>query len=351
MPGYNDIFMRDFVGDTGQIPSTTRVAVSCSPDIIPAGTTQIPNYMTALVNNYNGAFNYFQNIQQNLYNYIYVRGYNLRAGAETGTIALYYAPSSLLLTPASWINNRISNFNGTQVANLSANATNQVVVGDAPFYWQPPPLAPNMGHYCLVAQVVTPNNPNAIPSSGSLEDFAVWVANHPGIAWRNVTVVTSMPSSSYTGFQGIQNPQGSAVLSTLTVRCVNVPDNTNVQLVCPVSGPQPAIAVNGAVGPGNRIQDPKFPNDEINIFAAVSLLPANFQAQVQLTLNVPQGQTLPNDASVTVSYFLNSNTSSKAAHVGIAPEVVGLTSADIGAAAGNGIMLLLGDYTYEFDLH
>lgn len=350
MPGYNDIFMRDFVGDTGQIPSTTRLAVSASPDIIPAGTSPMANYQTVLVNNFNGPFNYYQNIQQNLYNYIYVRGFNLWAGAETGTIALYYAPSSLLLTPANWINNRISNFNNTMVANLSASATNQVVVGDAPFYWQPAPLAPNMGHYCLIAQVVTPHTPNPIPSGDNLENFALWVANHPGIAWRNVTVVTSMPSPSYTGFQGIQNPQSTSVLSTLTVRCVNIPDNTNVQLVCPVTGPQPPISINGTVGPANRIQDPQFPNDKINIFSAVALLPANFQAQVQLTINVPQGQTLPTNASATVSYFLNTTTASPAAHVGIAPEKVRLTSAAIGAPAGNGVMLLLGDYTYEFNL-
>src|SRR5688500_7023321 len=106
---YADIYMRDFTGDTGSIPSTTRDSVGTSPDIIPAGTTATPNYQTFFAGNYSGPFNYYQNLQQNLYNYIYVRGYNLFAGAQSGKIYLYYAPSSLLLTPSIWANNLIPN--------------------------------------------------------------------------------------------------------------------------------------------------------------------------------------------------------------------------------------------------
>ena len=77
MPNYNDIFIRDFVEDTGQVPSTSSLSVSSSQDIIPSGTVPLPNYQSAL------AANDYQNVQKNLFNYICVRGYNLYARSET----------------------------------------------------------------------------------------------------------------------------------------------------------------------------------------------------------------------------------------------------------------------------
>jgi hypothetical protein len=345
MSQYQDIYMRDFPGDTGVIPSTTRLAVFYSPDIIPNGPDAVPDYGTFFTNNFNGPYNYYANVQQNLFNYIYVRGMNLFPGAQTGQIFLYYADSSLLLVPANWIGNVVPNANLTNAANVSATATNQVVVGDSPFYWQPQPLPPAQGHYCLIAQVVTDQDPNPIPSGDNLPDFAVWVANHPGIAWRNVAVVTTMPTPAFSGFQGIANTTSDSALVTVTATCVNVPDGVSIALVCPVDGPLPPINTTQIVGPDNQIST----NPKTNIISAVSTLPANFAAQLQLTVTTPVGTNLPPGALVTVSYYVNQDAGGPHAEIGFAPERFLLTSAAIGFPQG-GVMLLLGDFIYEFDL-
>jgi hypothetical protein len=342
---YADIYMRDFSGDTGAIPSTTRVAVSESPDIIPAGPNPVSNYQTLFSNNFNGPYNYYQNVQQNLFNYIYVRGFNLFPGPQTGKVYLYYAPSSLLLRPSIWIGNQLQNSNGTANANLSASATNQVVVGDAPFYWQPATLPSSQGHYCLIAQVVTTKDPNPIPSGDNLGDFALWIANHPGIAWRNVTVVNGLPAPTYSGFQGIANPTISPGLFSITATCINIPDGTVITLMCPVSGPMPAINYTQTISRENQTGD----NPKTNVFGTVSTLPASFTAQCQVTATVRTGAHLPFGSSITVGYYHNVARTSPYAHIGIEPGAFGLTHEQIGFVEG-GVMLLLGDYTYVFDI-
>lgn len=342
---YADIYMRDFPGDTGLIPSTTRVSVSSSPDIIPAGPTAIQNYATYFAGNYNGPFTYYQNLQQNLFNYIYVRGFNLFGGAQTGKIYLYYTPSSLLLQPSIWTGNQIQNSNGSAFANVSATATNQVVVGDAPFHWQPPVLPASQGHYCLIAQVVTTQDPNPIPSGDNLGEFAQWVADHPGIAMRNVTVVNTMPGPSYSSFQGISNPSSTQDMFTFTATCVNIPDGTVVNFMCPVTGPVPVINFTQTVGPTNLINS----NPKTNAFGTVSTLPANFNAQLQLSSTLPTGVTAPFGSQITVSQFQDVASTSPYAHIGVDPSRFNLTHEQIGFAEG-GVMLLLGDYTYVFDV-
>ncbi|MEP9360488.1 hypothetical protein [Sphingomonas sp. KR3-1] len=347
MTQYADIFMRDFVGDTGQIPSTTRTTVSQSPDIIPAGTTPVANYQTYYANNYYGpinSYNYYHNLQQQNYNYIYLRADNLYPGAQTGQVYLYYCPSSLLLLPDQWINNRIPCSNAHNYANFTATTTNQIVVGDAPFYWLPPPLSSSQGHYCLIAQVVTSEDPNPIPSGDDLHDFALWVADHPGIAWRNVTVINTVPPPGYSGYQTIANPHANHEIYVLLVTCLEIPDGTVVSLVCPVEGPAPAINLVETVGPANQMtSDPKS-----NLFSTTSRLPGNFVAQVQLTAQTPAGAQLPFGASITVSCLLAASSSSKAAHVGFRPEEIGLDASVLGDEAESGVLLLLGDYTYRY---
>lgn len=338
---YADLFMRDFPGDTGEIPSTTRVSVSASPDIIPSGPNAVPNYLTFFANNYSGPYSYFQNVQQNVYNYIYVRAFNLFPLAQTGTIALYYAPSSLLLAPANWINNTIPNANGSNVARITSAPTQSVAVGDSPFYWQPTPLPPQLGHYCLISQVVTTQDPNPIPSGSNLVDFARWVADHPGIAWRNVAVVSNLPAPSFSGFQGIENTQQDPALFAIAATCTDIPDGTTVGLVCPMSGPIPPINLSATVGPANQTKT----NPKTNVIATTSTLPGSFKSVVQLTATLPSGVTPPPDADITVSNFIATTPQADLEDIAIDPEQLRLDGNDLD---GNGMLLLLGDFTYEF---
>lgn len=342
MAQYTDLYMRDFVGDTGQIPSTTRVAVSASPDIIPAGPNPTPNYQSFYAGNYSGPFSYYENVQQNTPNYIYVRAYNLYPGVQSGQIALYYAPSSLLLVPSKWSNNHIQNSNGTNFANVAAAATNTIAVCDAPFHWQPPPLQPSEGHYCLVSQVITTQDPDPIPSGDNLRDFSRWVAEKPGIAWRNVSVVTSMPSPSFSSFTGIENPETTPGLFVVAATCTDIPDNTTLSMVCPTTGPKPPLAVSATVGPANEISN----NPKTNVISVSSTLPATFKSQVQLTANLPTGVKPPPDSEITISYYLATRGGDDVADIAVDPGLVGLTPADV----EGGVLLLLGDYSYEFRL-
>jgi hypothetical protein len=342
MAQYADLYMRDFVGDSGQIPSTTRVAVSASPDIIPAGPTPTPNYLTYYAGNYGGPFTYYQNLQQNTANYIYVRAYNLYPSAQSGQIALFYAPSSLLLVPSKWSNNRIQNSNGTNYANVTAAATNTVAVDDSPFHWQPPPLKPSEGHYCLISQVITSQDPDPIPTGDNLKDFARWVAEKPGIAWRNVTVVTTMPSPSYSSFTGIENPEATPRLFVVGATCTDIPDNTTVSMVCPTEGPKPPLSVSAVVGPANEISK----NPKTNVISVSSTLPGKFKSQVQLTANMPTGVKPPPDSEITISCYVANPSGDDVTDIAVDPELVGLRPAEV----EGGVLLLLGDYSYEFRL-
>jgi len=337
---YTDIYMRDFPGDTGQVPSTTRVAVSHSPDIIPAGVNPVSNYEQFYAGNYDGPYNYYSNIESGgSYNYIYTRGKNLYSGAQTGKVYLYYSPSSVLLLPSTWTNNRIHSANGTLFVNVSATANDDIVVGDAPFYWAPPPLQPGQGHYCLIAQVVTDEDPNPIPTDDNLRNFAQWVADSPGIAWRNVTLVNNLPTPSYQSMTGMQNPDDTSNLVTVIATCVGIPVGTTVNIRSTTSGPNPPINSTGTVD-----------NTTKYLVSAVSELPANYKGDIQMTANLPPNTQPPFGASIIISYYVNVDADEGVAkRIGIEPEFFGLTSKDVGFASG-GSMLLLGDYSYTFEV-
>ena len=78
---YNDLFLRDNFGDTGQQP-TPDSYVSASPDIIPFGQGTMTN--AQLINNYGPPLINVP-VQNSQVNNIYVRAKNNYAGATEGT--------------------------------------------------------------------------------------------------------------------------------------------------------------------------------------------------------------------------------------------------------------------------
>ena len=188
MPKYTDMYIRATLTDPGNIPRT-NMGLSASPDIIPYGIMPVntpDQFFTG--DNFNKILS--KDIQYDADNYIYARGINYAAGAQTGQMYVYYAPSSLLLYPSTWRQNVLYNSAGDRdnvdVAAASANAP--FAVGQ-PLVWRKVPYPPPNSHYCMISRVVTAQNPNPIPNTGSYSDFATWVANNGGIGWRNVTVV------------------------------------------------------------------------------------------------------------------------------------------------------------------
>jgi len=335
---YQDIYLRDFVGDTGQIPSTTRLYVNMSPDIIPAGQTPTPNYQSTYTANYNGPYNYYQSLTANAYNYIYVRGFNAAPQATSGTVNLYWAKASILLLPSQWISNVIPNTNGTNSATISMSATNQVAVADGPFYFLAEPLSDG-DHYCLVAQVVTQADPDPIPTT--LTAFAEWVATNPGIGWRNMSLISaSVPS--YSTFVALETLPGSATDLSLTITCTNIPDGTVISLVGALA--TPSINYSFTVGPSNaNPNEPGVNQGGLVVFG----VPGSFAEQLQLSATLPANTSFPAGAQITFGSYLLAETTDRLAKYGRPPSDFGI-KLPRGKLQTTGTMVLLGEYDFLF---
>lgn len=196
MAKWNDILIRKALDDNGTYPYVGG-SWTCSPDIIPNGTTVVPDPATAF-----GTQTYGKDMGQPTAfeqpNYFYVRGKNLAAGAESGQIYLYYCPQNLFLFPSLWSKNQLSTSSGKNFLSVNAADTNAVVVTPEPFTYIP---SSNI-HSCLISRVSTAGNPNPIPADGTIstwDDLAKYICNHPNMGWRNVTLVdTGVPTFTQT---------------------------------------------------------------------------------------------------------------------------------------------------------
>jgi hypothetical protein len=289
MPTYNDIFMRDGLDDSGQIPYTGRSA-SASPDIIPAQNQVIT--AASLIASY-GSDPSGTNINTQQNNNIYVRAKNLGANAGSGTISLYYTKSSLLLTPAQWATNIIKNAAGqSAISIVDANgntslAANAIGVGSSAFSFIAPPV-PQGFHYCLIAQVVTSAHPNPVPTapfpnSGA---FVTWVVNNPGICWRNVNIVAATLPSYQQG-ASFTNLDSAAEQYMFIVSGTNWPINTSVNIQC--------TAVGFNFNYTQPFGDPSNPPQNVT---TIQTVPALFSGAVMITVTPPVGQSVPSNATI-----------------------------------------------------
>jgi hypothetical protein len=188
MAQYTDLYLRNTLKDTGNVPR--QGAMSSSPDIIPWGTDlQIdPPPQTYFSGNYNTDPG--RGLIADAWNYLYLRSKNLGSNPSTGDAYLYWAPSSLLLYPDQWKVNAMTTSSGAKSVKLNNVAAQAIGVTTDPFKWQPAMPGGNF-HYCLIGRVATEANPNPIPNTGDIQDFAAWVAANGGIGWRNVSVVSA----------------------------------------------------------------------------------------------------------------------------------------------------------------
>jgi len=280
MATYTDLFVRSNLSDDGTIPRTG--AQSSSPDIIPWGMTPQANPQTFFAGNYSSDVG--NPLVVGAQNYLYVRAKNLGANASTGTVKLFWAPSSLLLYPSQWQGNAMTTSGGASSSQMTNVAKNAIGVTTDPFTWKP--VDPPSGqHYCCVAQVATPANPNAIPATGSITDFAAWVAGAGGIGWRNVAVVDAGAptlSSNYVYNQGVT---GATVQFQLTVN--GAPAGSSVSF----SSGTPTTPGGSPVGiPKSSITTP--PGTPF-VIGTSATIPANWQTT--FTINYwAGGPPLPN---------------------------------------------------------
>jgi hypothetical protein len=294
MPTYDDIYMRDGLDDSGQIPYAGRSA-SESPDIIPAQNQVIT--AASLIASY-GSQPSGTNINTQQNNNIYVRAKNLGASAGSGTISLYYTSSSVLLTPAQWMNNIIKNASGqSAISIVDANgnpslAANAIGVGSSAFSFIAPPV-PQGFHYCLIAQVVTSAHPNPIPS-GSFANtaaFIKWVVDNPGTSWRNVNIVpATLPA--YQQGANFTNLDAAAEQYMFIVSGCYWPINTSVNIQCTAVGfnfnyTQPFGAPPSTCTPSNQQN-----------VTTIQTVPALFSGAVMITVTPPAGQPVPSNATL-----------------------------------------------------
>jgi len=192
-----DLYLRDFVGDTGEPHSGP---VSASPDVI-LRPDAVANPQAAF-----GAGSGTENdatlgytAQTGQDNHIYVRVLNQGGAPAANAIAtVYWSPVSTLVTPNLW----------TLVgsATLPSIPTGDVLTVSPEITW-PSASIPGPGHYCLVGLIDHPADP--APTPGNLlnwTNFTNFIRNNNNVTWRNFNVEDNDPApdpSVPRGFQAL----------------------------------------------------------------------------------------------------------------------------------------------------
>lgn len=265
MGNYNDIYMRAYLGDPGNVPRSTSYPLSASPDLVPYGTQPATDVNSLLTDtSWNQVYNSPLVINQS--NYLYMRAQNLGTAQTTGQFSLYYSPASLLLWPSEWQQNQLQTAGGEPTQSVSIAPGARGVTPSA-FVWNP--AAPPSGdHYCLVGMVSTPDHPATVPSDGDIQNFASWIANNGSFAWHNVST-TNAGSPTWT--KTINYDQGTVASDILfQIVCTNVALNSKVAFSCGQAGPTPPI----------NLPPTTVTNSASFIAGVLSSVPANFQADI-----------------------------------------------------------------------
>ncbi|KVC62205.1 hypothetical protein WI72_10475 [Burkholderia ubonensis] len=186
---YVGIFIRDYIGETPT--SNNGSGWTLSPDIIPWGTTPMPD-PSVLGQKANYDKDYSNSITLGQYNNVYVRGLNTNNGPQKSCVYFYWVDSSVVLLPSQWspynftFDQKLQNW-----LEIAAQNKGDIAYSPAPLTWKPSDQYP---HYCLVAWVDNSANPSP-PDLGEWANFKTWddlgnfILSHPNMAWRNTNDV------------------------------------------------------------------------------------------------------------------------------------------------------------------
>jgi Subtilase family len=175
-----DLYLRDFVGDTGD---PHKGAINASPDIILVPTkTADPNktYGLGSGTEYSNTLGSTATAKQD--NFIYVRVLNRGATAAANVMAtVYYAPVATLVAPNLW----------TKVGSVTIPTVpggDILTVSDA-ITWSAASI-PGEGHYCFVGVVGNVDDPAPLaPASLDWNQFYQLIRGNNNVTWRNFNVV------------------------------------------------------------------------------------------------------------------------------------------------------------------
>lgn len=179
-----DIYIRDFVGDTGE-PHTG--SISASPDVI-LRPTSVSNPQTAFGagsgTENDSTLGYTAEIGQD--NYIYVRMLNQGGSVATNVEAtVFWSPVATLVTPNLWT------LVGTTTI-PSVPVGEQLTVSNA-IVW-PQLQIPAEGHYCFVCLIGNPSDPAPGPADFlNWDNFRRFIRENNNVTWRNFNVENNDP--------------------------------------------------------------------------------------------------------------------------------------------------------------
>ena len=177
-----DVYLRDAVGDTGQVPSSG--AVGDSPDIIVRSQRVLdPDGSFGQNSGQADSPNLGGNARPSQNNYIYVRMKNRGGVPSLNTrAAVYWSEPATLVMPAAW--QLIGTTSPVDVP------PNNVVAVSPELVWSAGQV-PATGHYCCVAVLASDQDPApALPPAGDWQGFLDFITGQNNVAWKNINVVT-----------------------------------------------------------------------------------------------------------------------------------------------------------------
>lgn len=179
-----DVYVRDYVGDTGDPHSG---AISASPDVIllPAAVASPQLAYGQGSGTENNAMLGFE-AEKGHTNHIYVRVRNRGGTAANVTATVYWSPVATLVTPDLW-----TLVGSSTIASVPAGDV-LTVLPDIPW---PDAAIPAPGHYCFVCLVGNAFDPPPDPAAfTSWANFQMFIRNNNNVTWRNFNVTSPAPS-------------------------------------------------------------------------------------------------------------------------------------------------------------
>jgi serine protease len=173
-----DLYIRDNPTDDGSIP--TAGAISISPDVV-VSPTNVPA-ATAFAA---GA----TDVKVGQTNFVYVRVSNRNAQpAPSAKVFVYWSEVLTLVTPDKW--KQVNTSLNPATVNVPASAA---LVPATTITWSTN-LPPATGHYCFVASVTHPADPEPLsfpfgPGSFTWDEFFQYIKLNNNVTWRNFDVV------------------------------------------------------------------------------------------------------------------------------------------------------------------
>jgi hypothetical protein len=179
-----DVYLRDFVGDTGD-PHTG--AISASPDVILQKTAVAdPQASFGEGSGTENSSTQGSEAEAGQNNFVYVRVRN-RGGSPAANVdaTVYWSPPATLITPDLWTLVGSATLPNVLTGNL-------LTVSDA-ITWLSTEI-PATGHYCFVALVGNAQDPAPTPADFlDFDKFRLFIRTNNNVTWRNFNVVNNVP--------------------------------------------------------------------------------------------------------------------------------------------------------------